>query len=414
MSKPTTQSLIIPSEAGWDIWSRQGGGAFTLHQATLETRPGNLEGIPSGELLMFFPVKAITALPMKVASDDDSLFDDLATLHAERLGLRPDPMAGQLTDLFVIERQEDATTLLEILLRAPREGEMPPRGPKGFDISPRAYDAAGHSLVLWKEFGRWVFAIHQAGKLIYCQATSSDADSPDAALAREIRLSLIQLEIQGMATAIPTTLILSDNREIDTRPLATALHTEVSLAPRPVPVWPEPSSRLLPADVRAARREATRKRNILLGCAAAAIVYLSLIGYLAFTLWSDASQTASLKRQIDALGPQGKAVEVHYAKWDELALALDIRHDPVDILSRIHRSIPANSGLRLRIAEISAAQISLQGEAPQVRPVQQFSLALNRNNELAAFSWQNPEPSQSTRGWEFRYTGTNEALNPQP
>jgi hypothetical protein len=416
VSKPTTQSLIIPSESGWEIWTRQAGGAFTLHQATTETRPGKLVGIPSGDLLMCFPVKAVTALPMKVASDDDSLFDDLATLHAERLGLRPDPMAGQLTDLFVIERQPESTTLVEILLRAPRDGEMPPRGPKGFDISPRAYpEAASHSLALWKEFGRWVFAIHHAGKLVYCQATANDSSSPDDALAREIRLALIQLEIQGMAAPIPTTLVLSENPEIDTRQLASALRTHVTLAPRPAPVWPEPSSRLLPADVRAARREAAKKRTIFLGAAASAAVYLGLIGYLAFGLWQDKSQTNRITRQIEEIGPVGDAVETHYAKWDELALAIDLNHDPVDILSRIHRSIPANTGLRLKTADISAAQIKLIGEAPQSRPVQQFSLALSRNNELATFTWQNPDPQEdAASGWKFVFSGTSTIFNPQP
>ena len=412
MSKSIEQTLIIPGERGWEIWHRQGTEPFALHEATQVVRAADIPGIPGGELLMCFPVKAITALPMKVASDDDSLFDDLATLHAERLGLRPDPMAGQLTDLFVIERQEESATLLEILLRAPREGEMPPRGPKEFDISPRALDGGLHSLVVWKEFNRWVFAVRHGGKLIYCQATSSDSESPDQALAREIRLSLIQLEIQGMATAIPSTVVWSETSDLDTRTFAATLQTDVTHAPRPAPVWPKPSSRLLPADVRAARREAAKRRNLMLAGGAAAVVYLGAIGWLAFQVWSDSSTAKRLNAVADSYGPAGEAVAVHNDKWDELSLALDLNHDPIDILSRIHRAIPQNSGLRMRTAEISAAQISLRGEAPQAPPVQQFSLALNRSNELAAFSWQNPEPSQSARGWEFVFTGTSDLYNP--
>lgn len=412
MSKTTDQTLIIPGERGWEIWTRQGPGPFVIREATQVVRAADIPNIPSGDLLMCFPVKAVTALPMKVASDDDSLFDDLATLHAERLGLRPDPMAGQLTDLFVIERQSESAILLEILLRAPREGEMPMRGPSGFDISPRAFDAQNHCLSLWKEFGRWVFALHHSGQLLYCQATANDAEVPDTALAREIRLALIQLEIQGIHPTISSAIIWSENPHLRTGEFAAAMRIEASVAPRPVPAWPSPSSRLLPADVRAARREAAKKRTIILGGSIAALAYLGIIGWLGFGVWRDASETKRLVAIADAAAPQGEAVATHYAKWDELTLALDISHDPVDILSRIHRSIPPNSGLRLRTAEISADQIKLVGEAPQFAPVQQFSLALNRNNELASFTWQNPEPNQSTRGWEFVFSGTSERFNP--
>ncbi len=412
MSKTNEQILIIPGEIGWEIWHRQGSGPFALREATEVAHAADIPGLPAGDLLMCFPVKAVTALPMKVASDDDALFEDLATLHAERLGLRPDPMAGQLTDLFVIERREESATLLEVLLRAPREGDMPPRGPKEFDISPRALDAEDHALAVWREFGRWVFAVRHSGKLIYCQATANDAEAPDAALAREIRLALIQLEIQGMATPVDSAVVWSPAPQPDTREFATALGIPVSGAERPAPVWPQPSSRLLPADVRAARREALKRRNLIAAAAAAAAVYLGVIGWFAFQVWSDSSEARRLKAIAESYGPGGEAVAIHNEKWDELSLALDLSHDPVDILSRIHRSIPSNSGLRLTDADISAAQITLQGESPRFGPAQQFSLALNRNNELAAFSWENPEPSESDGRWRFVYTGTSALYNP--
>jgi len=411
VSKVIAQTLIIPGERGWEIWNRQGNEPFALREATQVVRAADIPNLPGGDLLMCFPVKAITALPMKVASDDDSLFDDLATLHAERLGLRPDPMAGQLTDLFVIERQAESAILLEILLRAPREGDMPHRGPGGFDISPRAFDAKNHSLALWREFGRWVFAVHHAGKLLYCQATSNDSESPDAALAREIRLAGMQMEIQGIHAPIASVVVWSENPHLRTREFTTAIQAETVVEPRPTPMWPEPSSRLLPADVRAARREAAKKRTTILAASAAALAYLGAIAWLGIGVWRDAAETRRLDRIALAAAPQGLAVAIHDAKWDELSLALDRNHDPVDILARVHRSIPPNSGLRLRTAEISADQVKLMGEAPQFAPVQQFSLALNRNNELAAFTWQNPEPNRSNRGWEFVFTGTSDQFN---
>ncbi len=405
MSKTTENVLLVPGEAGWEIWMGQTASEFTLHAVTSIERPGDLTDLPNGDLLLLFPVKAITAVPMRVSSDDDALFPDLAALHAERLGLRPDPMAGQLTDVFVVSREAENTALVSILLRAPGEGDMPPRGPKGFDISARAYPLAGDALAVWKEFGRWVFSVSHQGKLVYCQATSITAGSPDADLAREIRLALIQLAMQGLEISPTRILLWSSLEGINSTALASSFRAPVEIAPRPAPVLPEPLSKLLPADVRAARREADRRKNILMGVAAVALLYLGIIGWFGYGLWKDSSETKKLLAQAKQAAPEGEAYALHIAKWDELADAVDLANAPVDILKRIADCIPPNSGLRLKTADISASEVKLIGEAPQLQAVNTFSLNLAKNTDLKKFEWQTPEPNQSTRGWDFQYTG---------
>ena len=404
MSKSTENVLLIPGESGWEIWTGPTAAAFSLHEATAHERPGDLTTIPGGDLLLLFPVKAITAVPMRVSSDDDALFPDLAALHSERLGFRPDPMAGQLTDLFVIAREAENTALLTVLLRPPGEGDMPPRGPKSFDISARAYPLTGNSLAVWKELGRWVFSLSHQGNLVYCQATSGTSASPDEALAREIRLALIQLSLQGLEIEPTRTVLWTNLETINPDALAAAFSAPVEISPRPAPVLPNPISKLLPADVRAARREARRRQNILLGVAAVALVYLSILGWFGYGLWVGISETNKLVQQAAAAAPEGQAYATHIAKWDELAHAIELTHSPVDILSRIAACIPASSGLRLKTAEISATEIKLIGEAPQLQAVNSFSLNLNKHIDLTQFDWQTPEPNQSTRGWEFVFS----------
>jgi hypothetical protein len=404
VSKSTENVLLAPGESGWEIWSGPSATELTLREATLTDRASDLTNIPSGDLLLLFPVKSVTAVPMRVSSDDDALFSDLAALHAERLGLRPDPMAGQLTDVFIIAREEENTALVSVLLRAPGDGEMPPRGPKGFDISARAYPADGDSLAIWKEFGRWVFSLSHQGNLVYCQATSASSDHPDDALAREIRLALIQLSMQGLEIE-PSRIFLWTAREhTDPSALKAAFRAPIEVAPRPAPVLPNPLSKLLPADVRAARRAARRRQNIILGATALALIYAGILGWFGYGLWRDNRETRKLLAQAEAAAPDGVAYSQHIAKWDELADAIELSHSPVHILSRIAASIPPNSGLRLRTADISSGEIRLIGEAPQLQAVNTFSLNLGKNNDLVRFSWQTPEPNQSTRGWEFVYS----------
>jgi hypothetical protein len=414
VSKTTENVLLVPGESGWEIWTGQTTAAFTLHSATAIERASDLTGIPNGDLLLLFPVKSITAVPMRVTSDDDALFADLAALHAERLGLRPDPMAGQLTDVFVIAREAENTALVSVLLRAPGDGDLPPRGPKSFDISARAYPLAGDTLAVWKEFGRWVFSLSHQGNLVYCQATSVTSTSPDDSLAREIRLALIQLAMQGLEIE-PTRVVLWTSLEnCSPAALAAAFKAPVEVSPRPAPTLPHPLSKLLPADVRAARREALRRRNIVLGIAAVALLYLGIIGWFGYGLWKDNSETQALLLEAEAAAPEGEAFSLHVAKWDELANAIELSNSPVDILSRIASCIPPNSGLRLKTADITANEIKLIGEAPQLQAVNTFSLNLDKHNDLARYDWQKQEPSQSTRGWDFTYTGEIPTSESQP
>jgi hypothetical protein len=406
VSKPTENVLLVPGESGWEIWTGQTDAAsFTLREATAVERASDLTNLPSGDLLLLFPVKAITAVPMHVTSDDDSLFPDLAALHAERLGLRPDPMAGQLTDVFVIAREAENTALVSILLRAPGEGDMPPRGPKSFDISARAYPLDGDSLAIWKEFGRWVFALSHQGKLVYCQATSGVSTSPDAALAREIRLALMQLGMQGMEIEPSRISLWTRSEDLDISALKSAFKATVEVSPRPAPVLPDPLSKLLPADVRAARRAAQKRQNLMIGAAAVAVIYLGIIGWFGYGLWRDKAEIKKIQQLTAAAAPEGEAYALHIAKWEELAPAIDLAQSPVDILSRVAACIPPGSGLRLVSAEISATDMKLNGEAAQLQSVNAFSLNLSKNTDLTRFTWQTPEPTQATRGWEFHFGG---------
>lgn len=414
MSKTIDNVLLVPGESGWEIWFNSGEGGFALQNATEIKDAGELKDIPSGELTMLFPVKSLTAVPMKVASDDDALFPDLAALHAERLGLRPDPMAGQLTDVFVIEREAENTALMAVFLRTPTDDDLPPRGPKGFDLSLRAFPAAGNTLAIWKEFGRWVFGVFQQGKPVYCQTTASDGFHPDEALAREIRLALIQLTMQGLSVEPSRIAVWTGKENVNPDALRAAFTAPVEVSARPAPVLPSPLSKLLPADVRAARKAAQQKRNVILIASAAALVYFGLIGWFVYGVWQTNSQARKLTAQAEEIAPDADEYTAHVAKWEELADVIQLQNNPVDILKRVADCIPPNSGLRLKSAEISATEIKLQGEASQLPPVNNFNLKLTKNNELTGFVWETPPPSSSTRGWDFVFTGSIPAEESQP
>lgn len=412
MAKNNSTYLLVPGESSWEFWTISPGIPASMQSSHPVAKPSEIEKPPQGDTIFLFTVKALTAMPMNVPTSDTSLFPDLAATHAERSGLRTDPFAGQLTDIFPVSTGSEGSVFLSVVLRTPQSDELPLKSPKAFDISPRAFPAPGNILTLWRELGSWVFAIHSEGRLLYCQATSVSSPSPDATLVREIRIAIAQLSMQGVRAQPSKATVWSSDPDLDTFHLSKSLSLQVQLAPRPAPVLPEPLSKLLPADVSAARRAARKRQNTILAIAAIALIYFGTIGYLGYGLWQTSSTTGKLRAQVQDIAPQMEAYQLHILKWDELEHGIDLNYNTVDILNRINRSIPSGSGLRLRTADISANEIRLIGEAPQPQAVNQFSLNLSKNNDLAAYEWQTPEPKQSNRGWEFVFTAATPTAAP--
>lgn len=412
MAKNSSTHLLVPGEAEWEFWTITPGAPAALQSSHPVARPSEITKLPQGDIIFLFPVKALTALPMHVPTGETSLFPDLAATHAERSGLRPDPFAGQLTDIFPVSTSAENSVFLSVVLRNPQGEDLPSRSPKAFDISPRAFPALGNSLTLWRELGTWVFAIHNEGKLLYCQATSVSSASPDAQLVREIRIAIAQLSMQGVRAEPASAIVWSSDPQVDTSLLSRSLSLQTKLAPRPAPVPPEPLSKLLPADVRAARRAARKRQNTILAVAALAVIYLGTVGYLGFGLWKIRATAEKLTAQIKVIAPQQDAFKVHIEKWDELEYGIDLNYNTVDILNRIARSIPPSSQLRLTSAIISPTEIRLEGEAPQPQSVNDFSKNLNKNNDLLSFKWETPEPRQTTRGWGFVFTASSANATP--
>lgn len=406
MSKQQETSLLVPGPRGWEIWKQASTGGFVLQSADGPARASDLTGLPGGNLAMLFPVRGMHALPFKASSSDESLFEDLAAMHAERLGVRADPMAGQLSDTFVVTKEEDSATLLCTVLKSPGDGDLPPRSPKEFDVSARAYPVRGEAVAAWKEFDRWVFAFFRNGKLLYSQATSSSGPSPDASCLKEIQLALGQLSIQGLALRPEAVHVWSSDG--DAGSLATGLGVPGRVSPRPDPVLPEPRSKLLPADVRAARRAQQARQQKIALIAAVVVGYLGVAGWFGYGLWKDQRTIKDLRAEAESILPEEErlAYAEHKSMWNELDLVVNLDNSPVELMSRVAKAIPPNSGLRLKAAEIDAAMIKLQGEVPQAAPFSQFKVNLNRDSfGLTQYDWEDSQPTNSPKGWNFVLNG---------
>lgn len=407
MSKQSEMSLLVPGARGWELWKQGAEGAYVRQSESESADASALTGLPAGHLTMLFPVRSWNALPFRASSVDDSLFEDLSAMHAERLGVRWDPMAGQLSDTFLVAKEEENSILLTVVLKSPGEGDIPSRTPKEFDLSARGFPVEGDAVAVWMEFGRWVFSIYRGGRLLYAQATSSETSSPDDSLLREIRLALSQLAIQGLG--IRPTAIHIWSADGTAGSLASALGIPARVSPRPDPLLPQPHSKLLPADVRAARRVARSRQQKVAAVALVVLAYLGAAGWFGYGIWKDQSQVRKLKAQASEIAPDEDtaAYAEHKELWRELDLVIDNNKAPVDVMFRITKAIPAVGGLRLKTAEINEGEVKLIGEAPQQAPIGQFSLNLGRESfGLSHYQWANPPATNSSKGWDFAFIGT--------
>jgi hypothetical protein len=399
--------IVVPGVSGWEIWQGLPGSGFERKELTTAHRAGEIAELPALDVLYFFAVKDATVMPFRTTSADESLFADLAQMHSERMGIRADPGAGQLIDHFVLGKNEESAVLATVVLRAPEEGELPQRSPKGFDYSPRAYAFDGDGIALWKELGQWVFALYHQGSMLYAQSTSNDAEHPDASLLRDVRLALVQLSFQGITFTPRSVCVWHPDGELgEAGALRDAFEVRVKVTKRPDPAVPLTECKLLPSDVFAQRREAAKRRQIISVAGAAAALILGFVGYAGWTLWQEIRETNTLKLAAKAIQPERDAFNEHKEKWRELGPLVDEEQWPVETLYRITRCMPQPKGVvRFTEATINTNEIRIRGLSSRPEPVGQFNYAINKSEELTRFKFSSPQPSNTSKGVEFVIQG---------
>ncbi|BDS05685.1 hypothetical protein NT6N_07250 [Oceaniferula spumae] len=359
---------------------------------------------------MGFPVREALAVPFKVQTEDVSMYDDLAAMHLEKIGVRPDLGAGRLTDVFPAGREDGQSTLLNVVLAAPEEGTMPSSAPNMFDISPRFFPLPGNAVTLWRELGRWVFAVSSGGHLTYFQSLPGSSLGADA--VRDIRLALSQLSIQGVSlemenATVWTTGTSSDPSDEVIQALGKSLNAEIIAEPKPHPILPATLSRLVPADVRAEQKLKAERQQRNLMIAAALLVYLGIIGYLGFGYYKLDKKLAKQEKELQQINLAHGDVGLFYTDWNDLSPLVDNRHWPLTALHRSAEIIPPNQSqsLRFKVFEANSERVYISGEATEIKHASAFGEKLKRN--MSDYDWKPPVIGSDTKTnrWNFTFEG---------
>ena len=417
--KKNDQVLLFPGAEGWEVW--RGSGELSLLKASGERDALAVDGVPGGNLTMAFPVRDVSAAPFVAATGDKEMFRDLADLHLERSGLRADQSAGSLSDCFTLRSDDEEALLLPVVLSPPPEGGLPKKSPRAFDVSARCLPLPDKAVTLWREFGRWVFAVSDSsGQAVYFQALPGALF--DKQLAREVALGTAQLSMQEV---LPEPLIecqiWTGENEIapsseSLEALGGLLGLPVKSLTKPVPRLPQEVSKLLPADIRAERVAVQKARQTKLAMAAAVLAYLGVVGFMAYKYFNAEKRTAFAEKRAELSNPAAEEVATFTSKWGELQPVVENEFWPIEQYYNAYLAAPP-AGLRIDRAEMhneiqfqQGGQASLKrfiilsGESDDAEQAVQFGENLGKSEYFSSFDWSIKSPSPTNKGtWDFEY-----------
>ena len=410
--------LLLPGADGWEAWTSLNDAGFNLALRSGAMRVLDVDALPSGELTMAFPVRDVSALPFRAPTSDGALLSDLAEMHLERMAMRPGIDAGVLSDVFNVGRRGEESLVVPVVLAPPMEGHLPRRSPQHFDISARCLPLPADGVVVWRELHRWVFALCEEGQALEFEALAVNELGEEA--GREIRLTLMQLELQGLIDALPAncTVWLGEEESAPSAGQLEELGTGIGLgeaarsAPKPAPVLPLRRSQLLPADVRAERVARRKKQQVTLAAVVGALVYLGAFGYFWLQMTGAEREAETAREAYTPYAAEKERLDIHDQKWSELRPVVEQDHNTVELLYHCMRARGGEGGVRLDRAEITnqlddelapVRSIRLQGKADELGQATAFDEALKRERGLRAYTWTTPPPVERNGKWSFAF-----------
>lgn len=411
MSKKSASSseivLAYPGEEHWELWTgdtKKDGG--TLRQQSAErggaaSSPTQFKGVTH----YAFPVTSVFCSPFWAAVEDESLVPEIVEMRLEANGTKPEFGAGQHYDYISLDREEERTLLMPILLAEGKPIELPKGDAKHFDISANLLALPRNHLVLWRELGRWVAVATRKGKAAYFQALNASEIDDQAVL--ELKCLLLQLHAQGVieelsgivvwGSALPT-----EARELLEGELEMGVHSEA----RPHPLLPEEPLDLVPNSVASNREAAARRQKIRNWVSLAGLSYfLLLAGFGAYYFWR-LQEVKALRTTVSTLEEEVGWIQPTADRWFALEDAVNVDRFPLELFLRVLENMP-ESGVRVLDIDINPDRISLRGEAVNRTMANRYISELEKNSSLQDYKWEHPPFKTEKSGIvEFQLKGS--------
>ena len=381
--------LAYPGEESWELWtgdSKKGGGGLRHDPSgkASAASPSEFRGVTH----YAFPVTSVFCSPFWAAAEDESLVPDIVEMRLESNGTKPDYGLGQHYDFVTLDREEERSLLMPILIAEGKVIELPKGDANKFDISPNFLALPRNHLVLWRELGRWVAVTTRKGQAAYFQALNSSDLNDDAML--ELKCLLLQLHGQGVIEELSGIVVWSRELSREAQSLLEGeLEMSVLVEERPAPLLPETMLDLLPNTVAQNRIDAARRQKIRNWISAAALFYVLLVaGFAAFYFWKK-QEVGKLQTSVNDLREKVGWIEPTANRWNALADAINVERFPLELFLRTLENMP-DSGVRVLDYDVNVDRIKLEGEAVNRSMANRYISQLKANKNLKDYKWDHP------------------------
>lgn len=335
-----------------------------------------------------FPVTSVFCSPFWAAAEDESIVPDIVEMRLESNGTKPDYGMGQHYDFVTLDREDERSLLMPILIADGMPIELPKGDAHHFDIAPNFLPLPRNHLVLWRELGRWVAIATRKGKPAYFQALNSTELNADAML--ELKCLLLQLHSQGVIEELSGIVVWGRQLTDEGRAhLESELEMSVLVEERPHPLLPEKGLDLLPNLVAENRETASKRQKIRNWISAAALFYILLLaGFAAFYFWKS-REVEDLQANVDTLSDEVGWIEPTAGRWNALEDAINIERFPLELFLRVLQDMP-DEGVRVLDYDVNTNRILLKGEAVNRSMANRYVSKLKANKSLSDYEWTYP------------------------
>lgn len=398
--KAETATICLPGEDGWERWKPSGDG-YQLSEKVATADGGSAASFK--EIQVYgFPVTAAYAIPIWASTADENLLSSVVDMQLEKLGMRPETIAGKLVDYTVVDREEAQTLTLATVLDSSFKHELPKGGARDFEASPALFYLPENQVVLWKELGRLVVAITRRDMLVYFQGLT--ASRVDAGVVHELNCLLMQLGMQKVVEQIDGVTLWTDavDEGVDAL-LSDTFECKVHHQKRPAPVLPLQNSTLLPTEVALDRIEVKKRQKIKNALLLAGLVYCAIAAFFVARYLIDLKEVNELKQVAASKQRYFDLVPRVQGMWGVALETMDVDRYPLEVFNRIVEPLKQLDQVNLEAFNISSSKVQVSGMAKDAAMAIRFQQQIKDHEDLQDFEWKMPQPTPEKRTGRFRF-----------
>ena len=407
--KKTEATICLPGESGWEHWKPSASGGYELaDQVSLEEG-----GSPASfkEIRVYgFPITAAFSIPIWALTDDEELLDSVVDMQLEKVGMKPEAIAGKLVDYNVVDREENQTLTLATVLDPSFEHELPKGGATYFEASPALFYMPESQIVIWKELGKLVVAVTRRDNLVYFQGLTGS--HVDATVVHELNCLMMQLGMQNVVEEINGITLWTDDVEDGADGLLEeAFECRVHRAEKPVPVLPLEYSTLLPTEVALDRIEAKKRQKIKNGLMIVGLIYCAIAAFFVVRYLIDWKKTDGLRQEAASKQKYFDLVPKVQEMWGVSALTMDVEMYPIETFKNTVEPLLRMDQVQLETFNITTDKVMITGRAKDAAMAISYQQKVKDHELLQHFEWKMPSPTPDRRTGTARFQINGELMN---